>query len=339
MKHINVALFVPDLGCPHRCSFCNQKTISGKQNPINAADIEKAVETALSTADCNEGEIAFFGGSFTAIDRGYMLELLKKAEEYVSKGLFRGIRISTRPDCINEEILEILRSYGVSSIELGCQSMDDDVLSMNNRGHTSDCVVRASELIRCYGFELGVQMMTGLYGDTREKSLETARKLISLKPDTARIYPTVVLEGTELERLYRNGKYTPQSIEEATELCSELLMMFNGSGIRVIRLGLHSGGNVEEGFVAGVYHPAFRELCESRIYLKLTEKELETQKLSGGEIEITVGSRYVSMLAGQKKSNVKYLQAKGYKVRIVQDDGYPKYKITVRGIKNDIKGA
>ncbi|MBR3816679.1 MAG: radical SAM protein [Clostridia bacterium] len=339
MKHINVALFVPDLGCPHRCSFCNQKTISGKQNPINAADIEKAVETALSTADCNEGEIAFFGGSFTAIDRGYMLELLKKAEEYVSKGLFRGIRISTRPDCINEEILEILRSYGVSSIELGCQSMDDEVLRMNNRGHTSDCVTEAAELIKSYGFELGVQMMTGLYGDTREKSLETARKLISLKPDTARIYPTVVLEGTELERLYRNGKYTPQSIEEATELCSELLMMFNDSGIRVIRLGLHSGGNVEEGFVAGVYHPAFRELCESRIYLKLTEKELEIQKLSGGEIEITVGSRYVSMLAGQKKSNVKYLQAKGYKVRIVQDDGYPKYKITVRGIKNDIKST
>lgn len=332
MKHINVALFVPDLGCPHRCSFCNQKTISGKQNPIGVADIEKAVETALSTSDCNEGEIAFFGGSFTAIDKGYMLELLKKANEYVGRGLFKGIRISTRPDCISKEILDILSSHGVTSIELGCQSMDDEVLRMNNRGHASDCVTEAAELIKSYGFELGVQMMTGLYGDTRQKCIETAKKLISLKPDTARIYPTVVLEGTELERLYRNGEYTPQSVEEATELCSELLMMFGESDIKVIRLGLHSGGNVEDGYVAGVYHPAFRELCESRIYLKITEKELEEEKLSGGEIEITVGSRYVSMLTGQKRSNIKYLESKGYKVRIVQDAEYPKYKITVRGI-------
>ena len=332
MKHINVALFVPDLGCPHRCSFCNQKTISGRQTPIDVSDIEKAVETALSTAECNEGEIAFFGGSFTSIDKAYMLRLLKKANEYVSRGLFRGIRISTRPDCINEEILDILIAHGVSSIELGCQSMDDGVLSMNNRGHTSDSVVRAAKLIKDYGLELGVQMMTGLYGDTREKSIETAKKLIALKPDTARIYPTVVLEGTELERLYRKGEYAPQSIEEATELCAELLMMFSRNNIRVIRLGLHSGGNVEEGYVAGVYHPAFRELCESRIYLDITEKELEANGLSGGEIEITVGNRYVSMLTGQKRSNIKLLENKGYKVRIVQDSAYPKYKIKVRGI-------
>lgn len=331
MKHINVALFVSDLGCPHRCSFCNQKTISGKINPPTAADVERAVKTAISTAECNEGEIAFFGGSFTAIDRGYMLELLKKASEYVSKGLFRGIRISTRPDCIDTDVLSLLKKYGVTSIELGCQSMDDEVLRLNNRGHVSGCVPEAAKLIKDYGFELGVQMMTGLYGDTPEKSIETAKKLIALEPDTVRIYPTVVLENTELERLYRKGEYTPQSHEEAVELCSELLEMFNDKGIKVIRMGLHSGGNVEEGYVAGVYHPAFRELCESRIYLKNTEKELE--KISGRDIEITVGSRYVSMLTGQKKSNIKQLENKGYKVRIVQDNSYPKYKITVRGIK------
>ena len=331
MKHINVALFVSDLGCPHRCSFCNQKTISGKITPPSAEDVEKAVETALSTVECNEGEIAFFGGSFTAIDRGYMLELLKKAGEYVSKGMFRGIRISTRPDCIDADVLSVLKKYGVTSIELGCQSMDDEVLSLNNRGHFSACVPIAAELIKSFGFELGVQMMTGLYGDTREKSIETAKKLIALGPDTVRIYPTVVLEGTELERLYRKGEYTPQSLEKAVDLCSELLMMFNESDIRVIRMGLHSGGNVEEGFVAGVYHPAFRELCESRIYLKITEKELEN--ILDRDIEITVGSRYVSMLTGQKKSNIKELENKGYKVRIVQDNSYPKYKITVRGIE------
>ncbi len=331
MKHINVALFVSDLGCPHRCSFCNQKTISGKITPPTAEDVEKAVGTALSTSECNEGEIAFFGGSFTAIDRGYMLELLKKAGEYVSKDMFRGIRISTRPDCIDADVLAVLKKYGVTSIELGCQSMDDEVLSLNNRGHSSACVPSAAELIKSFGFELGVQMMTGLYGDTPEKSIETAKKLIALEPDTVRIYPTVVLENTELERLYRKGEYTPQTLEEAVDLCSELLMMFNEKGVKVIRMGLHSGGNVEEGYVAGVYHPAFRELCESRIYLKNTEKELE--KISGRDIEITVGSRYVSMLTGQKKSNIKELENKGYKVRIVQDNSYPKYKITVRGIE------
>lgn len=320
-----------DLGCPHRCSFCNQKTISGKITPPAAEDVEKAVSTALSTADCNDGEIAFFGGSFTAIDRGYMLELLKKAGSYVSNGMFRGIRISTRPDCIDADVLAILKKYGVTSIELGCQSMDDDVLSLNNRGHGSDCVPEAAKLIKDFGFELGVQMMTGLYGDTREKSIETARRLILLEPETIRIYPTVVLEGTELERLYRKGEYTPQSLEEAVDLCSELLMMFNENGVKVIRVGLHSGGNVEEGYVAGVYHPAFRELCESRIYIKLIEKELEN--ISYRDIEITVGSRYVSMLTGQKRSNIKQLETKGYKVRIVQDNSYPKYKITVRGIE------
>ena len=331
MKHINVALFVSDLGCPHRCSFCNQKTISDKITPPNATDVEKAVETALSTSECNDGEIAFFGGSFTAIDRGYMLELLSKAYDYVSRGMFKGVRISTRPDCIDTDVLAVLKKYGVTSIELGCQSMDDEVLRLNNRGHASDCVPIAAKLIKDFGFELGVQMMTGLYGDTREKSIETARKLIALEPDTVRIYPTVVLESTELERLYRKGEYAPQSLEEAVDLCSELLTMFNEKDIKVIRMGLHSGGNVEEGYVAGVYHPAFRELCESRIYLKITEKELE--KISDKNIEITVGGRYVSMLTGQKKSNIRYLEEKGYRVRIVQDNSYPKYKITVRGIE------
>lgn len=332
MKHINVALFVPDVGCPRRCSFCNQKTISGKIATVTCADVDRAVETALASSDCNDGEIAFFGGSFTAIDRKYMLELLEKAKGYVDKGLFKGIRISTRPDCIDREILDILKKYSVTSIELGCQSMVDEVLELNNRGHNSQAVVDAAKLIKEYGFELGVQMMTGLYGDSYERSLETAERLISLKPDTARIYPTVVLEGTELERLYNDGKFKPQTLEEAVELCAELLSMFYNNGIRVIRVGLHSGGNVEEGYVAGVYHPAFRELCESRIYLNEIVRMLDVKNLSGCEIEITVGTKFVSMLTGQKRSNIKYLEDKGYKVRIVQDNSYPKYKIKVRGI-------
>ncbi len=330
MKHINVALFVPDEGCPHRCSFCNQKTISGKTRPLTAEDIENAVETALASSECGEGEIAFFGGSFTAIERNYMLSLLEKGREYVDKGLFKGIRISTRPDCIDAEILTLLKEYRVTSIELGCQSMDDEVLFLNERGHTSCDVMRSASLIKEYGFELGVQMMTGLYGDTKEKSVETARKLISLSPATARIYPTVVLENTRLASLYAAGEYIPQTTEEAVALCAELLLMFDKAGIKVIRLGLHSGGNVEEGFVAGAYHPAFRELAESRIYLDKIKEEINRHGINKCKIEITVGSRFISMASGQKKSNIKELSLLGYEAKITGNDEYKKYEVSVR---------
>ena len=330
MKHINVALFVPDEGCPHRCSFCNQKTISGKSRPLTVEDIEKAVETALSTSECGDGEIAFFGGSFTAIERNYMLSLLKKGREYVDKGLFKGIRISTRPDCIDREILEILKEHKVTSVELGCQSMDDEVLLLNERGHSSDDVIKSASLIKEYGFELGVQMMTGLYGDTKEKTLATAERLISLAPDTARIYPTVVLENTALASLYEKGEYIPQGTDEAAEICAELLLMFHRADIKVIRLGLHSGGNVEDGFVAGAYHPAFREKAESIIYLKKIREEIKKEKLVKGTIEITVGSSYISMAIGQKKSNIKELSCMGFTAKIKGNNEYKKYEVSVR---------
>ena len=331
MKHINVALFVPDEGCPHRCSFCNQKTISGKVTPLKTEDIISAVETALSgNKDTSEGEIAFFGGSFTAIERSYMVSLLETAKPYIDKGLFGGIRISTRPDKINEEVLSLLKKYGVTSIELGCQSMSDEVLSMNNRGHTAEDVVKAGKLIKEYGFEFGVQMMTGLYGDTDERAIETAEKLISLNPDTARIYPTVVLEGTELALLYKEGKYKPQTVDEAVSLCSKLLLMFHKADIPVIRLGLHSGGNVEEGFVAGAYHPAFREKCESAVYYKKVKEILEKSNINKGEITITVGSKFVSQMTGQGKENIKKLSEDGYKVKILQDKLLEKYEIKVQ---------
>lgn len=320
---------MPDEGCPHRCSFCNQKTISGKVTPLKAEEIDKAVEIALNSIGCNEGEIAFFGGSFTAIDRAYMTQLLEGAYKYVEKGLFKGIRISTRPDCISREILEILKTYGVTAIELGCQSMDDRVLALNTRGHTENDVYSAAELIKSYGFELGVQMMTGLYGDSDEGSVKTAQKLISLSPATVRIYPTIVLEGTRLCELYRKGEYTPQTVDDAAELCKRLIMMFEQRGIKIIRLGLHSGGNVEEGFVAGPYHPAFREICESKIYLDKVLAELEKSRIPQGKIEITVGTPFVSMLTGQKRTNISKLNEMGFEVKIIQNREYEKYKVRV----------
>ena len=329
MKHINVALFVPDEGCPHRCSFCNQKTISGKTKKLTVEDIDEAVKIASADGD-GKGEIAFFGGSFTAIEKSYMVSLLERAKLYIDEGLFEGIRISTRPDCINEEILILLKKYGVTSIELGCQSMNDEVLLLNGRGHTSDDVVKASELIKEYGFEFGVQMMTGLYGDSDETAIKTAEKLIALSPDTVRIYPTVVLEGTRLSELYKAGEYKPQTVEEASELCARLIPMFEEKGIKIIRLGLHSGGNVEEGFVAGAYHPAFKEICESKIYFQNILKEIRRENIPKGDITLTVNKKCVSALVGQKRSNIEKLKTMGYTCRIEQNDTHKKYEVSVR---------
>lgn len=329
MKHINVALFVPDEGCPHRCSFCNQKTISGKVKPLAVDEIDEAVKIASENSD-GKGEIAFFGGSFTAIEKTYMLSLLERAKMYIDKGLFKGIRISTRPDCIDEEVLSILKKYCVTSIELGCQSMSDEVLLKNGRGHTAEDVINAAELIKGYGFELGVQMMTGLYGDSDEESIKTAKKLIALSPDTVRIYPTVVLEGTKLSELYRKGEYKPQTVDEAAELCARLIPMFEEKGIRIIRLGLHSGGNVEEGFVAGAYHPAFREICESKIYLRKILETVKSENIPKGDITLTVNGKCVSALVGQKRSNTEKLRSMGYNCKIEQDSSYKKYDVSVR---------
>lgn len=315
------------MGCPNQCSFCNQKSISGQAKQINADDVKSAVNTALEGRDCAQAEIAFFGGSFTAIDRDYMISLLEAASEFIRVGQVKGIRVSTRPDCIDEEVLSILKSYGVTAIELGCQSMDDGVLRANLRGHDAEAVVRASGLIKSKGFELGLQMMTGLYMSDSTKDIETAEKIIALSPDTVRIYPTVVLEGTMLCDKYTAGEYRVQTLEEGVELCSKLLLMFHNADIPVIRLGLHSGGNVEEGFVAGVYHPAFRELCESRIYLDAVKEKLRDVPL--GEIEITVGTKFISQLTGQKKTNLKHLEEMGYRCSVVQNSAFKKYELTI----------
>ena len=328
MKHINVALFVPDEGCPHRCSFCNQKTISGSAARLEPIDVISACETALSGEnDLSGAEIAFFGGSFTAIEKGYMLSLLKAAKSYLDRGFFKGIRISTRPDCIDEEILFLLKEYGVTSIELGCQSMDNTVLSLNERGHTAEDCENACRLIKKHGFELGVQMMTGLFGDTDEKAIETAKKLISLSPDTVRIYPTVVLKNTALEKLYESGEYKPQTLEEAVSLCSRLLKLFTESGVRVIRLGLHSGGNVDEGYVAGAYHPAFREKCESRLYRENIEKLLNEENVQKGSVTLFVSPRYLSQAKGQKKENITYFKNKGYNTEIKPKENIEQYEV------------
>ncbi len=331
MKKYNVSIFVPHLGCPNNCSFCNQKSISGKSVPPTEEDVISACEIAKKTAPSREGEIAFFGGSFTAIEREYMVKLLKSAYPYVKEGFFKGIRVSTRPDCIDKEVCAVLKKYGVTSVELGCQSMNDEVLEKNLRGHTVSDVENAVEILREFGFETGLQMMTGLWGSSPEKDVSTAEKIIALKPDTVRIYPTVVLENTLLEKRFRSGEYKVMSLDETVSLVSQLLLMFEENGINVIRTGLHSGGNVEEGYVAGAYHPAFKELCESRIYLGKIYKELE--KMSGSEIVVSVPKGALSQAIGQKKENKKRIEEKGFSVRFCEDDSLKKYTVLCTTIR------
>ena len=340
MKHANISLFVPHQGCPHQCSFCNQKTISGSVKQLTPSEVRETLEKAISDGvDPQNTEIAFFGGSFTAIEREYMLSLLEETRPFIENGSFCGIRVSTRPDAIDDEILGILKEYKVTSIELGAQSTDEQVLLFNHRGHTRDDIIKASGLIKKYGFSLGLQMMTGLLGDTPEKSLKTAEDIISLKPDTVRVYPTIVLEGTYLGELFKKGEYKPQSVEEAVELCATLLKRFYEENITVIRLGLHSGGNVEEGFLAGPYHPAFGELCESKIYLEkakeiLSEKyPVENKNICSlsqkKEITLFVNDREISKMTGQRSVNKIALKRAGWEISVKGMKTLGKYEIVV----------
>ncbi|MBQ8000462.1 MAG: radical SAM protein [Ruminococcus sp.] len=319
MKRSNISIFVPFAGCPNRCSFCDQHRITGVVRPTTEQDVRIAVETALSSGgiDSVNSEIAFFGGSFTAIDKDYMISLLSTANEYID--YFKGIRISTRPDCIDEETLTLLKSFSVTSIELGAQSMSDEVLRVNTRGHNSDCVRTASQLIKQYGFSLGLQMMTGLYGSNDDTDLYTAQEFIRLSPDTVRIYPTVVLEGTKLAEHFVSGEYNPQTVDSAVNLCAQLIPMFEDAGINVIRVGLHSSDTMESSIIAGAYHPAFRELCENRIFLTNILKKLAEDNIPKGKLTIKVASGAVSKATGQKKSNLTVLMNMGYIPQITED--------------------
>ena len=231
---------------------------------------------------------------------------------------FKGIRISTRPDCIDDEVLDLLKAYHVTTIELGAQSMDDTVLIANDRGHTVADVRRASELIKSRGFDLGLQMMTGLYKSTPESDLQTAREFIALQPSCVRIYPTIVMKGTRLGDLYEQGMYQPQTLNEAVALCARLIGLFEENDISVIRVGLHDSESLKENRLAGPYHPAFKELCESRIMLDQAISLLRQK--DAGKYTLRVSPQCRSKMTGNKKSNLLALKELGYEIQIREDD-------------------
>lgn len=270
-------------------------------------------------------EIAFFGGSFTAIDRDYMISLLEAAKPYLSS--FYGIRISTRPDYIDKEVLSLLKVYGVTSVELGAQSMDDAVLAANNRGHSAADVVGASKLIKDFGFSLGLQMMTGLYKSDFNKDIYTAEQFIKLKPDTVRIYPTVIMKDTELADLYLNKKFEPYTLLQSVDLCSKLIEMFYENNINIIRLGLHYSDSLVQNSLGDNYHPAFKELCENNIFFN---KFLTLAKEATDFNTVYINQKSLSKFIGQKKNNLKKLYEMGYRFEIKFDNDLSKYDLYLK---------
>ncbi len=316
MRHCNIPIFVPHTGCPHDCAFCNQKKITGQSTTTTPETAREIIEEHLKTAEADsEVQIAFFGGSFTGIPEEEQRNLLEVANKYIKDGKVTGIRISTRPDYISKNILDMLGGYGVTSIELGVQSMCDEVLIANNRGHTAKDVTNAAGLIREYDFELGLQMMTGLYGSTPERDMETGRKIAELMPDTVRIYPTVVLGGTRLEALLEEGKYIPPSLDDTVELCSFLYELFAEKNIRVIRMGLQATDIIcEKGEIkAGAYHSAFGELALSRIERRRLE-EL-AKNCNSDSLTVYVSKNMISKTVGNKRENIKFIEEK-YNIKV-----------------------
>lgn len=335
MRHINIPIFIPHMGCPNMCVFCNQRSISGKMD-FDISKVKNEIEQALSTAKNDDFiEIAFFGGSFTGIDRNLMISLLSLAQEYINAGRASSIRLSTRPDYIDGEILDILSSYSVGTIELGLQSMDDEVLKISKRGHTSFCAENACKMIKARGFSLIGQMMIGLPSSTVEKEIYTAKKICEMGADGARIYPTVVFYETELCEMMQSGVYSPLSNEEAVERTKEALKIFVENDVPCIRVGLQSGENLsDEALVAGgANHSAIGELSMSELYLdKICDYiDANISPKTPEKIVIYCPKGDVSKVVGQKRKNIQKIYEKyGIKsVKVLEKNELLSYNIII----------
>ncbi len=263
-----IPIFIPFGGCEHQCVFCNQDNITGESGLPTTDEVKETIELYLSTwKGIGRKEVAFYGGSFTALKRNVQEEYLKTASVYVKDGRLDGIRLSTRPDCIDQEIVDFLKSYLVDIVELGVQSMDDHVLKLSGRGHSGEDVIKASKIIKDNGITLGLQMMPGLPGDSHEIIIDTAKEITSMGPSFVRIYPTLVIKDTPLFKLYERGDYSPWSMESMVEVCREVRDIFESKEIKIIRMGLQPTEDLEETLVAGPYHPAFRDMVNGAISL------------------------------------------------------------------------
>lgn len=312
-KEYIIPIFIPFLGCPHDCAFCNQVKITNYKDNINKENTIRQINQYLSYFPKNDNlkEIAFFGGSFTGLDEKVMISYLEIALNYKKKGIIDRIRLSTRPDYINNSILDILKKYEVDVIELGIQSLDNEILNANERGHSKEDSIRASKLIKDYGFKLGHQIMPGLYKDSFDKAIKTGLESIKMNPDMVRIYPTLVIKDTKLEKLYKEGLYKPLSLDEAIEISSRLYMIYSYKKIPVIRIGLQPTENINEkkDVVAGPFHPSIRQLVETNIHKIYLEELIDKYRLKD-KIKIHISNRDISIIAGNKKANKNYFYKK-----------------------------
>ena len=317
MKHYNIPIFIPHLGCPFNCIFCNQKRIARLEPAPDPAAVSHMVQSALNTIPASaaerEIEVAYFGGSFTALDKALQEEYLLALQPLLKLGAIAGIRLSTRPDFIDSSVLDLLADYGVTTIELGVQSLNEKVLEASGRGYSSQAVVGACRLIKQSGFRLGIQLMTGLPEDCIEYDMETIFKTIQLDPDIVRIYPTLVIKNTRLATMYEQGRYLPLELDEAVAVCARMFMHFQQQDIKVIRMGLHPSEELrEEGvIIAGPFHPAFGELVEQLVFQKQAQTLLHDyiQSQPGTrDLEIYSSSRDLSKMLGYRKKNLCYLK-------------------------------
>ena len=315
-KEYIIPIFVPHLGCPNNCTFCNQKKISGQTKMVTKQDVKDTIEYYLKNFkdDHKYVEVAFFGGSFTAIEKEKQEELLEAVQEYIHNKKVHSIRVSTRPDCIDKDILKRLKKYNVKTIELGVQSTNNYILSRCKRGHTVEDVKKASKLIRRYGFILGHQMMVGLPESTKQDEINTAKELIKLKPEIVRIYPVLVIKDTELAEEYQRGEYTPLTVGQAVERCKEIVDLFNRKKITVIRIGLQNTEEItdpslkESSVVAGPYHPAFRQLVESSMWYDSIVNEIKKVNAKVKKVRIKANDKNVNNIIGHKKENITKLK-------------------------------
>lgn len=329
-KHSNIPIFLPELACPHQCVFCNQVKISGTLSVPKPGDVQRIVETHLSSMkEKRIIDIAFFGGSFTGIPIDLQEKYLKEAFKFVQNGSVSGIRISTRPDYISQEKLDSLKKYGVTTVELGAQSTNDEVLNKSGRGHTFEAIKTASALILENGFQLGLQMMIGLPFDTLQRSLQTANDIVALGAQSTRIYPTVVIKGTALEKMFAKGNYKPLAIEEAVLWTRELVKLFEKHNVQILRIGLHSSEELVDGksLVAGPFHPSFKEMVMSSIWNELILKALENKNPDNATFK--VNDKQLNYAVGFNGSNKKELERKGIKTRFLSNKNLTKYQFDV----------
>jgi len=308
-KHYTIPIFIPELACPFRCIFCNQQKISGKVKIPQPDEISEIIESYLATIPKRKRnvEIGFFGGNFTGIDLELQENYLAVANEYLNRGDVHGIRLSTRPDYINTKVLKLLKKQGVSTIELGAQSMDDDVLMAAGRGHKVADTLHAATMIKKLNFHLGLQMMIGLPGDTLEKSMHTAQQIVELGADNTRIYPALVIRGTPLENLYRTEKYSPLPLEEAVRWLKEIYKIFEVGRVAVIRMGLHPSEGLISGeeLIAGPFHESLRELVLTELWWESLQYLVLKKRL--GKLNIFVHPTQFNYAIGYAAKNKKRL--------------------------------